>query len=255
MLGQWPTHLLYLQQQFCMKKILLIETATEVCSAAIMSEQGLLALEVAASPVGHAALLAGQIQDCCRKAGVPLAAMDAVAVSRGPGAYTALRVGSSMAKGLAFGLDIPLISVDTLKAIAHAMALQLGKDGTTAALMPMLDARRSEVWAAVYDAGLRLRFGPAPVVFEVQQYEALSGFLEASFGGERLFLAGNGSFKAANVEFPVKEKNQLDVRCSAENMAFIAFDKYNNGEFEDISVYEPFYMKSPNITKSDKKAF
>jgi tRNA threonylcarbamoyladenosine biosynthesis protein TsaB len=238
-----------------MKKLLLIETATEVCSAAIATEQGLLALEEEVSPVGHAAILAGQIEDCCRKAGVPLSGIDAVAVSGGPGAYTSLRVGASMAKGLAFGLDIPLISVDTLQAMAHAMALQLGEAGATAALMPMLDARRSEVWTAVYDVRLQVRFGPSPVVFEAHQYEALSAFLGTAFGGERLFLAGNGSFKAVSATLPVRTMEQLDVKCSAENLALIAFDKFKNKNFEDKAYYEPMYMKNPNITKSAKQVF
>ena len=110
-----------------MAKILLIETSGEVCSAAISVDGKVLALVEAPDTQSHAALLTLQIGECSNKAGILLADLDAVAVSKGPGAYTSLRVGASVAKGICFALDKPLIAVDTLLALAHASRLWVGK--------------------------------------------------------------------------------------------------------------------------------
>ena len=180
-----------------MAKILLIETSSEVCSAAISVDGKVVALSENLETQSHAALLTLQIRECCETAGIPLAQLDAVALSRGPGAYTALRVGASVAKGICYALDKPLIAVDTLLALAYASRIQypnipISQYPNTQIFVPMLDARRQEVWLAVYDSELREIAAAQPLILENNLFEAFVS--EMAYGVEvgGIILAGNG---------------------------------------------------------------
>ena len=153
-----------------MAKILLIETSSEVCSVALAVNGSVIALVEDLQTSQHVALLTVQINTCCEKAGIQLAALDAVALSRGPGAYTSLRVGASVAKGICYALGKPLIAVDTLKALALASREQEhitdASANVTNVLVPLLDARRQEVWLGIYDTDLRELAPAQPLVLE-----------------------------------------------------------------------------------------
>lgn len=232
-----------------MARILLIDTATDVCSAAIAIDGRVVALEEEISTLQHAALLTLQVAACVRKAGIPLAALDAVALSRGPGSYTALRVGASVAKGICYALDKPLIAVDTLAALAQASRQEVPEDGDPWTLcVPMLDARRQEVWLAVYDPeGVEL--APAqPLIMENFLFENFIGEYITHRPGGRLVFAGNGMQKMQNVPKFAKAVFSSIKNCSAVHLAELAERFFQNSDFQPLAYFEPFYMKPPNIT-------
>ena len=232
-----------------MARILLIETATDMCSAAIAVDGQVVALAEEQPTLQHAALLTLQVEACVRQAGFSLAALDAVALSRGPGSYTALRVGASVAKGICFALDKPLIAVDTLLALAEASGAQPSEATLTETFfIPMLDARRQEVWVAVYDAqGVAL--APAqPLVLENLLFENFIDRFISPHPEVRLVLSGNGMDKMRNVpKFPNTVFSSIK-NCSAGHLSGLAERFFQNGDFQEVAYFEPFYMKPPNIT-------
>ncbi len=264
-----------------MAKILLIETSSEVCSAAISVDGVVVALSENLDAQSHAALLTLQIRECSETAGIPLAQLDAVALSRGPGAYTALRVGASVAKGICYALEKPLIAVDTLLALAHA-ARELIGDGELVTggsssnipisqyppsyakasagknipiFIPLLDARRQEVWLAVYDADLREIAPAQPLILENNSFEK---FVSAKTSGQVLggiVLAGNGMEKIRSGGFSEKAIFSEIKKCSARHFATLAEQRYQIVDLQDIAYFEPFYMKPPNITTAAKLIF
>lgn len=211
--------------------ILQIETATTNCSVALSKDGKTLALkEDYNSNFAHAESLNIFIEDVFKTAKFELKDIDAVAISKGPGSYTGLRIGVSTAKGLCYALDKPLIAVDTLKSIAAQVAAE------DAFVIPMLDARRLEVYAAVYDSDCKeIRAVAADVLTETSFKE----YLDQS----RVYFIGNG---VAKFEALIQHPNAVfitDKLPSAAQMSGLAFDKYKIGDFEDVAYFEPFYLK------------
>jgi tRNA threonylcarbamoyladenosine biosynthesis protein TsaB len=244
-----------------MAKILLIETSGEVCSAAISVDGRVVALVEAPDTQSHAALLTLQIGECSNKAVVPLAELDAVAVSKGPGAYTSLRVGASVAKGICFALDKPLIAVDTLLALAHASRswmgkMQSGNLPTVAPIyVPMLDARRQEVWLAIYNEDLVEIAPPQPLILDNNSFEK---FVFEKTGGAQIkwiVLSGNGMEKTRSGDNFKKSVFSEQGKSSASYLADLAEQYFQSADFQDIAYFEPYYMKPPNITTSSKPLF
>lgn len=239
-----------------MAKILLIETATEVCSAAIAVDGTAVSLAEDPGHSSHAAALTLLIEECSRQAGLTLAGLDAVAVSRGPGSYTSLRVGAAVAKGICYALDKPLIAVDTLQALAtESMRLFSGNDAAKAVVMPMLDARRKEVWTAVFDHTLRELLPAQPVVLEHELFENFMRPLPGFSSGQVLVISGNGSEKMMNAHIFENAVFSPVRSCSATQMASIAERIFQNADFQDTAYFEPYYMKPPNITISKRQPF
>jgi tRNA threonylcarbamoyladenosine biosynthesis protein TsaB len=244
-----------------MAKILLIETSGEVCSAAISVDGRVVAIAEDLNTQSHAALLTLQIADCAKAAHIPLAELDAVAVSKGPGAYTSLRVGASVAKGICYALDKPLIAVDTLLALAHATRLwkqhtpSIDQVSGAHLFVPMLDARRQEVWLAIYDEALREIAPAQPLILENNSFEI---FISEKAGGveiERVFLSGNGLEKTRSGESFKKAVFSELGKCSARHLVGLAEQYFQSTDFQDIAYFEPYYMKPPNITTSSKPLF
>ena len=211
------------------EKILMIETSTECCSVALSCGARILSTRVDESPKQHAARLAPYIEEVMQEAGLPGNGWDAVAVSSGPGSYTGLRVGVSTAKGLCFGSTKPLIAVDTLRILA------LQAQGSFHRIVPMLDARRMEVYAARFDgAGTRLDETQA-VILDADSYR---DDLEA---GTVLFI-GTGAEKFSRV---CTHPNASFQPCFplAEAMLKPALEALQKKEFEDVAYFEPFYLK------------
>ncbi|MBK6930080.1 MAG: tRNA (adenosine(37)-N6)-threonylcarbamoyltransferase complex dimerization subunit type 1 TsaB [Saprospirales bacterium] len=240
-----------------MAKILLIETATAVCSAAIALDGEVIALAEDADTSNHAARLTLLIQACTSRSGFSLAGLDAVALSHGPGSYTALRVGASVAKGICYALDKPLIAVSTLQALAQAALHAYGAAASAQAViaLPMLDARRNEVWTAAFNADLQDVLPPQPLVLE---HDLFVNFIETIRGitpGAVFVVSGNGAFKlfsAQNIEGTVCGPVQ---NCSAAYLAALAESFFQSSNFQDLTYYEPFYMKPPHITVSKKAPY
>jgi tRNA threonylcarbamoyladenosine biosynthesis protein TsaB len=234
-----------------MAKLLLIETATEVCGAAIAVEGEIVAMQENTDTQSHAMLLTLQIQHCVEESGIALHELDAVCVSRGPGSYTALRVGSSVAKGICYALDKPLIALDTLKALAWASRAALPQD-QTGLFAPMIDARRQEIWMSVYDAALQEIVPAQPFILENDLFDKI---LPAQIWGNNaysIFLSGNGSVKAGAYNLAQGTLQTDIIKSSVRNMSHLAFEYLKLGEFQDVVYYEPFYMKPPNITIPNK---
>jgi tRNA threonylcarbamoyladenosine biosynthesis protein TsaB len=212
--------------------VLNIETATKNCSVSLADGGNILAFkELNEGTFSHAEKLHSFIIDVLASARLEMKDLDAVAVSKGPGSYTGLRIGVSAAKGLCYALDIPLISTPTLK----CLALQIPAN-TSEHIVPLLDARRMEVYSAVFD-GLHNEVRETKA--EIIDKESFAGLLEQ---GKVCFL-GDGAEKCeelirhSNAEF-IKGKYP-----SAKEMAVLANEKFNKTDFEDLAYFEPFYLK------------
>lgn len=240
-----------------MARILLIETATEVCSAAIAVNGEVVAAAEELHSQNHAALLTLQIEECVKESGIPLAALDAVAVSRGPGSYTSLRVGASVAKGICYALDKPLLAIDTLLTLAWA-SREISTQHSTfnnPLFIPMLDARRQEVWAAVYDRALRPVKSAQPLVLENDLFEKYIQEVPEHDQFDVLILSGSGSLKFQNVMSSEKVVFSSIKKCSARYLAPLAEQFFQDVEFQNVAYFEPFYMKAPNITAPSQAPF
>ncbi len=240
-----------------MSKILLIETATEVCGAAISVDGEVVAIREDPDAQNHAALLTLQIKACLREANLGITEIDAVAVSAGPGSYTSLRVGVATAKGICYALNKPLIAVNTLQALAKSALdwYQGAPESDPSALAeiylaPMLDARRKEVWAAVYNTVCGEISAPGPLILGNNLFDIFLRDIGIDQKKSVLILSGNGSFKLEN---DLNEKGTVISpikKCSARFLAHWAEKYVQQGDFQDVSRFEPFYMKPPNITTS-----
>ncbi len=226
-----------------MAKILLIETATDVCSVAVGDGPELLSIRQAAVGRQHAAQITLLIQAVLEQARLVLPELDAVAISSGPGSYTSLRVGASAAKGICYTLDKPLIAVDTLQSLALA---SLQKEREEGLYQPMIDARRMEVYTARFDAANERLAEPAPLIV------GEGTFQEDLNRGNLLILSGNGAEKCRPV-LPETGILYSPVVCSAAHLLPLALRKFEAAAFEDIAYYSPLYLKPPNVTKSKKK--
>jgi len=214
--------------------ILNIETATPVCSVCISSEEEILAVKEINQGLTHAENLHSFIESTLKEAGISAKELNAVALSKGPGSYTGLRIGSSAAKGLAFALQIPLISIDTLQAMAFGMRDDLNKESL---LCPMLDARRMEVYTALYDSDLNII---EPIQALVMDALASEIFKKE----EQIIFFGEGMPKCKTIL--EQNKNAVFVEGfvpSAIHLAPLAFKKFRENSFEDPAYFEPLYLK------------
>lgn len=222
-------------------RILLIETATDVCSVAVSEGNEILSSGHITEARSQASQLAPLIQDTVSRAGMQISGLAAVAVSSGPGSYTGLRVGVSTAKGICFGAGIPLIGIETLTAIACGTlktgAAQEDPDGTV--IIPMIDARRMEVYTALYDSSAQ-RISETEAV--VLTPDTFSGTLKKY---RRVIFTGDGAAKYENM-LPEQYKDKcifLPSRPEAADMAAAAFLALKEKKFEDTAYFEPFYLK------------
>jgi tRNA threonylcarbamoyladenosine biosynthesis protein TsaB len=229
-----------------MALLLCIESAAEVCSVALAHDGTVLACEESSRERDHAKLLAPFISKIFSQANIRPQELDAVAVSRGPGSYTSLRIGVSTAKGLCYGAGKPLIAVGSLQALA-ARALQLHAVQPDDLLCPLLDARRMEVYTALYDAAC------VPQT-EVRAEVITEGSFSDVLKKRRVLFFGSGAEKCREV---LKNDNALfiDVQASARGMAELAEQKFRQKQLEDVAYFEPFYLKDFVAIKSTKKLF
>jgi len=226
-----------------MARILLLETSTATLSAALSQDGVVIQDRVCREPRMQASLAAPMVKEVLDAAGIRISDCDAVCVSKGPGSYTGLRVGVSTAKGLCFGADIPLLSVGTLDILAAEAA---GREDTPwSAVIPMIDARRMEVYTAVFSpAGERLTEVEARVV-------GPDSFADELSRGPVLFI-GDGALKCKDVlTSPHAHFQEADPLASA--MAPLAEAAWQQKKFEDLAYFEPFYLKDFITTVSRKK--
>ena len=229
-----------------MANILNIETSTEVCSVALTSDGMVLEHREDYEGRNHALLLSGFIEEMMQYATPRGVKIDAVAVSIGPGSYTGLRIGLSEAKGLCFGLDVPLIGIDTLKILVVAPMFGNYIDENSY-YVPMIDARRMEVFAGVYDSALQEVMPARPVILTPDSFSEYLG------QGRKLVFVGNGAEKAANL---IKHPDVVyipGVKPAAVDMLALSEMAFRKGDFIDIAYSTPNYLKEFQATTPKKK--
>jgi tRNA threonylcarbamoyladenosine biosynthesis protein TsaB len=221
-----------------MALILCLETATQVCSVALCSDGKIIALNESIENNSHASLITLFVEEVMKVGGYRLEELDAIAVSKGPGSYTGLRIGVSTAKGFCFSLDKPLLAIETLEgaAIHQSLTNPICKDNQNVLLAPMIDARRMEVYTALFDAsGHRLTDTSADII--------AADYFD-NYPDRKILLFGDGAAKFTaffqdNPLITILEDNQF----SATYMAPLVEERFKNKQFENLAYFEPFYFK------------
>ncbi|EJL64188.1 tRNA (adenosine(37)-N6)-threonylcarbamoyltransferase complex dimerization subunit type 1 TsaB [Flavobacterium sp. CF136] len=223
-----------------MSFILNIETATKNCSVAIAKNgETVLCKEIAEEGYSHAEKLHIFIEEVIAEAGISVHDLAAVAVSQGPGSYTGLRIGVSAAKGLCFALNIPLIAVDTLKTLASQVKVSDGK------IIPMLDARRMEVYSAVFNSNLEIE---RPIQAEIIDEDSFKEYTET------VYFVGDCAEKCKTVLIKDNFVFLEEIKYpSAKEMSKISYDKFQISDTVDVAYFEPYYLKDFMITAPSKK--
>lgn len=220
-----------------MALILCIETTTTNCSVALAKDGKTIFLkEDMGLKYSHAERLHSYIADLLQEAMIPMKQLDAIAISEGPGSYTGLRIGVSSAKGLCYALEKPLIAIDTLAVLASQANLE------TPLVIPLLDARRMEVYSAVFsEAGEKLRETQA----EILEAESFLTYLDTA----SITFIGNGAAKFAEICEHSNANFITEALPSAREMSGFAEAKFKAKDFEDVAYFEPFYLKDFLIQK------
>ncbi len=217
--------------------ILYIETATDVCSVALSKGSEIIGLKEEAGGNNHAKHLLPFVDEVLKQAGVSMTEINGVAVSIGPGSYTGLRIGVSTAKGIAYTAGIPVMAVSTLESIAQgAKTLWAESSSEQPQIIPMIDARRMEVFTTRYDFDIRsLEEISSKIVDDNTFAELLSK--------EKVLFCGNGMPKCKEILSAFPNAKFMDAPISAKNMLPAALRKWQKQEFEDVAYFEPFYLK------------
>ncbi len=222
-----------------MASIISIETATKSCAVALVVDNAVISSVNFKIVNSHSKLLHGLIENILKWSDYSYKAIDAIAISSGPGSYTGLRIGTSTAKGLCYALDIPLISVNTLLAMAYKVKKFIDKEHL---LVPMIDARRMEVYTLVCDASLNIKEETHPLILDTSSF--------STFDDYKLVLFGNGSIKARKLlEDRMNISFVTNIIPSADTVGIIAEQKFNNNDLVDYVDFEPNYLKEYYLNK------
>ena len=215
--------------------ILNLETSTKNCSVTLSNNGNVvLCKEIAEQGYSHAERLHVFIEEILKEAQISILDLKAIAVSKGPGSYTGLRIGVSAAKGLCFGLKIPLISIDTLTILARQISVESGL------IVPMIDARRMEVYSAVFDANHHMI---REVKAEILTSESFTSFEQT------IHFIGDSTEKAKTL---LQQSNFVFhdeiVYPSSKEMSALSYEKFQKSDFEDVAYFEPYYLKDFMMT-------
>ncbi|TAE74954.1 MAG: tRNA (adenosine(37)-N6)-threonylcarbamoyltransferase complex dimerization subunit type 1 TsaB [Bacteroidetes bacterium] len=220
-----------------MSYILSFETSTQVCSVALHQAGNLVASSEIHTSQSHSEKLTLLAQQILENAKINLEDVEAIAISKGPGSYTGLRIGVSTAKGLCFALQKPLISISTLKIMALEASNFIFDNQIL--ICPMIDARRMEVYCAIFDVNLNEKLPINAAIITEKSFENI-------LSNQKIFFMGDGAEKckttfsfSANAVFPRTEMKYPH----AKNMGKLAFEKFNQKKFENVAYFEPFYLK------------
>lgn len=218
--------------------ILCLETATPVCSVALNENCCTIALRETEGQNAHSEKITNFIREVMEVAEIDYSQLDAVAVSKGPGSYTGLRIGVSTAKGICYAANLPLMAIDTLEAMAYGMKAKLGSQiDDNDLFIPMIDARRMEVYAAIFDANLNKIQSTAALVIDENSFEGL-------LNDHRLWLFGDGAPKLKKIFENQPNINIIDgFKPSAAYMLSLADKALRMQDFVDVAYFEPFYLK------------
>jgi tRNA threonylcarbamoyladenosine biosynthesis protein TsaB len=237
-----------------MALILNLDTSTQICSVALALDGELLSLKESHEDKSHASLLAVFITNLLEENTKSISDLDAIAVSKGPGSYTGLRIGVSTAKGLAYASGIRLISVDTLSSMATGVILgnqlegEILREDKSLCLCPMIDARRMEVYTAVFQPSGEMI---EPITAKIIQEDSFKDILKQS----RVVFFGNGAAKCRDI---IQHSNAIfldGIETSASYMVSLAESAWQQKSFEDVAYFEPFYLKDFVATIPKNKVF
>ena len=220
--------------------ILNIETATKICSVSIAKNgTSLVFKDINTGNYSHAEQLHPLIKELLKEASLSYSDLSAVAVGKGPGSFTGLRIGVSAAKGLCFALQIPLLAIDSLSILARSINIKEGF------IIPFIDARRMEVYTAVYTSDYKQL---TPIEAKILESQSFNDYLEKA----PVYFLGDGVIKFKPI---CKHHNAIfkeNLWPSTKQMAELSYYKYKKNDTEDVAYFEPFYLKNFLITKSKK---
>ncbi len=234
-----------------MSLILCIETGTDICSAGIARDGELISLRESDEGRDHARKIGLFVDELLRETAIQPDELDAVAVGKGPGSYTGLRIGVSFAKGLCYGLQIPLIGIGSLDALVEVARedFEAGiidvENWESATLCPMVDARRMEVYSQLFNTRGEDLSEVSAVVVDEQSYAE-------NRGNAPFVIFGNGAAKCADI---LADATLINIAPSARGLARLAQRALDEGRTEDIAYFEPFYLKDFVVTTSKKRLF
>ncbi|MBO5806168.1 MAG: tRNA (adenosine(37)-N6)-threonylcarbamoyltransferase complex dimerization subunit type 1 TsaB [Tidjanibacter sp.] len=235
-----------------MSLILCIETGTDICSVALARDGQMIALRESDLGKDHARKVGVFTEELLREHNISPDELDAVAVGKGPGSYTGLRIGVSFAKGMCYALGIPLVAIDSLRSLAACLVEEVEAgildidEWERVALCPMIDARRMEVYAELFDTSLN------PLGEVVAEVVTDKSFSEVLLDNRKLVIFGNGAPKCSGI---LEWAECVNVAPSARGLCAEAERKLAAGQTEDVAYFEPFYLKDFVVTASKKKLF
>ncbi len=221
-----------------------IETGTDICSVAVFEDEQMVALQEEKGRI-HSEKTAVFMKQCLQEARVTPNEIAAVGVSIGPGSYTGLRVGLSIAKGFCYGLDVPLIGINSLAILAAGSIRKIG-NSSNAIHCPLIDARRMEVYAGIYSNKQQEIKAAKPVLLET---EFVQEYLHQS---DLVYLSGDGVEKALTIPEISNHCKDSGVRSSARHMGPLIFSSWKAQDYSSTAYITPKYLKNPNITQSKK---
>jgi tRNA threonylcarbamoyladenosine biosynthesis protein TsaB len=218
--------------------ILLVETATTICSTALSLGDKIVACEESIEKNAHSKHLSLMIERLFEKSKLNYKDLSAVAVSKGPGSYTGLRIGTSTAKGFSYALNIPLISIETLAILSFAVKFAEGNNSKRTYFLPMIDARRMEVYSAIYDFDFKQI---KPISADIVEPNVYDIYLKSA---DRVIVCGDGAAKCKSILQGKQYVFADNISLSAKYMSMMAFEKYKASQFEDVAYFEPYYLKN-----------
>ena len=224
-------------------KILCIDTTSEFCSVSLFEENNLLGYKNSLIERSHSKLIIRIIDDILRNNNFNIKDIDAFSISKGPGSYTGLRIGLSSLKGFCFALEKPLIALNTFKILSKSALNYINDE--EAILCPMIDARRMEVYTKLYNYNLNTISDDKALILNKESFDI--------YKDDNIYFFGNGSCKFQEI---VKRKNFYflkDIVCDSRFMGDLSFNKFNLKEFEDLSTFEPNYIKDFYLIKKKGK--
>lgn len=227
-----------------MSTILYIETSNTLCSVCIAKGNEVIALQENNEGNQHASLLTPFIEQVLKDAGITMQQLDAVSLSAGPGSYTGLRIGASAAKAICFAAGKPLITVNTLQSMVVGYIKAHGAPQANTIFCPMIDARRMEVYAALYDTKLEEIKATQPWILTDEH------FFDEYLDTHNVICLGNGAQKATEILSHTNVEIADSDYLGAKNLIDISVQKFNLGQFDDIVYFEPIYLKTTPIKKA-----
>jgi len=219
--------------------ILCIETATSICSVALCDSEKVISIKESSEGKSHATLLTIFIRDLLVESGLSAGDLEAIAISKGPGSYTGLRIGVSVAKGLSYGSNVPLIAINTLESMCHginSLRHTIPEIDESTILCPLIDARRMDVYYALFDSGCNVIKGTTSGTID-------ESFINNMHEGRKILFFGNGSSKCREIISSDTSLFYEGFELSAGFLRIPASRAMKNGSFEDVAYFEPFYLK------------